>query len=233
MVKDTYWFQHDYNARNDVKIQALMTDHGAAGYGVFFILLEVLREQSDYRLKLDRYTYDTLAAQSRSDKKTVRKILKDCMEKYIDAEGPLICTDGEYIRSDGLIRRLEGLKENRERRSEAARKAVNSRWNKERGDTNVLQNDTNVLRNDTITEQYSTEEYSTEQNITEEYSTEEYTTKQDTKKENEEKGGGSIGEAIVSDFFAEEALEPDNYFGASEETKSEADKLTNEIWKRF
>lgn len=34
-MKEVYYFQHDYNARNDPKLQDVLIEHGAAGIGVF------------------------------------------------------------------------------------------------------------------------------------------------------------------------------------------------------
>ena len=46
--KDAYYFPHDCNARNDPKILALRSVFGAEGYGVYWMLIEILREQPDY-----------------------------------------------------------------------------------------------------------------------------------------------------------------------------------------
>ncbi len=32
-MKETYYFLHDYNARNDPKIPAMISKYGAEGYG--------------------------------------------------------------------------------------------------------------------------------------------------------------------------------------------------------
>ena len=114
---------------------------------------------------------------------------------------------------------MKKLDESRAKRAAAGEKGMKSRWGK--------------TDNKVITADNSKVNESKENEIKVKESKEEESKEKEIKKEYEEEGGGSIGEAIVSDFFAEEALEPDNYFGASEETKSEADKLTNEIWKRF
>lgn len=44
-MKKTYYFQHDYNARNDPKLQALMIKYGLAGIGAFWCIVEMLYEQ--------------------------------------------------------------------------------------------------------------------------------------------------------------------------------------------
>lgn len=44
-MKDTFYFQHDYNARNDPKLQEVLIEHGAMGLGVFWCIIEQLYEQ--------------------------------------------------------------------------------------------------------------------------------------------------------------------------------------------
>ena len=45
MKDKTYYFPHDYNARNDPKLQDVLIEHGAAGLGVFWCIVEQLYEQ--------------------------------------------------------------------------------------------------------------------------------------------------------------------------------------------
>lgn len=53
MKKDAYWFPHYCNARNDRKIKRLRKELGLEGYGIFFMLLETLRDQSDLKYPMD------------------------------------------------------------------------------------------------------------------------------------------------------------------------------------
>ena len=39
------YFSHDYNARNDPKLQEVLCEHGVAGLGVFWAIIENLYEQ--------------------------------------------------------------------------------------------------------------------------------------------------------------------------------------------
>ena len=43
--KETYYFAHDYGARNDPKLQAVLFDIGVSGIGVYWCLIEYLYEQ--------------------------------------------------------------------------------------------------------------------------------------------------------------------------------------------
>ena len=46
MPKDTYYFSHDYNCRNDEKIKRLLRKHGMSGYGIFWSIVEDLYNNS-------------------------------------------------------------------------------------------------------------------------------------------------------------------------------------------
>lgn len=51
MAKDTYYFQHDYNARNDDKILEIRAEFGLAGYGLFWCIIETMNENEDGTIK--------------------------------------------------------------------------------------------------------------------------------------------------------------------------------------
>ena len=44
MKKDSYYFSHDYNARNDFKCLFLRQQLGMEGYGIYWFLIESLAE---------------------------------------------------------------------------------------------------------------------------------------------------------------------------------------------
>jgi hypothetical protein len=49
MKKDAYYFPHYCNARHNRKLRRVIKDLGVEGYGIYFMLLEILREQIDFR----------------------------------------------------------------------------------------------------------------------------------------------------------------------------------------
>lgn len=51
MAKETYYFSHDYNARNDEKILELRSAYGAEGYGLFWMLVETMAENENGGVK--------------------------------------------------------------------------------------------------------------------------------------------------------------------------------------
>ena len=49
MANAAYWFKHDSNAKDDYKCMLLIDQLGMEGYGIFWVLIETLREQDGYR----------------------------------------------------------------------------------------------------------------------------------------------------------------------------------------
>lgn len=47
MAKETFYFDHDYNARNDDKILELRSKYGAEGYGIFWMIIETMAENEN------------------------------------------------------------------------------------------------------------------------------------------------------------------------------------------
>lgn len=123
--KDAYYFPHDCNARNDPKVLALRSVYGAEGYGVYFMLVEILREQPDYKLQVTKYLYHALAMQMQIDASTLQKIVDDCCNEFTDGDdNTLLINDGEYLFSASLLRRMERVDDISRLRKEAAQK----RW---------------------------------------------------------------------------------------------------------
>jgi hypothetical protein len=53
MEKEAFYFPHFCNARHDRKIRRLRKELGVEGYGIYFMLLEILREQQDMMYPLE------------------------------------------------------------------------------------------------------------------------------------------------------------------------------------
>jgi hypothetical protein len=73
MKKDAYYFPHFCNARNDNKILKLRRILGLDGYAIYFMLLEVLREQTAFRYPLSGL--DELAFEFRASKEVIGSIV--------------------------------------------------------------------------------------------------------------------------------------------------------------
>ena len=118
-AKDVYYFSHDCNARNDEKILAMRSVYGLEGYAMYFMIIEILREQNDYKLKITKYIWNTLAMQMHTDASKVQKFVEDCINEF-----QLFVLKDEFLYSESLIKRMNLFKEISEIRSKAAKK----RW---------------------------------------------------------------------------------------------------------
>ena len=111
-VKSTNYFSHDSNARNDEKLVRLRMRHGAAGYGVYFMLLERLREEAEYMSAKD---YNMIAFDLRVDAAIVKSVVEDFgLFTFTD--------DGKCFYSESFTRRMLVMEEARSRRSVAGKK---------------------------------------------------------------------------------------------------------------
>lgn len=137
MTKDTFYFSHDYNARNDVKIKKLLAKHGYLGYGLFWAIIEDLYNNTNV-LRLD---YETISFDLRCDKNIIYSIIHDF---------DLFVFDGETFGSLSVQKRLE----ERNAKSEKARKSVLKRWENKEKNTNVLQtnNECNTIKERKVNE---------------------------------------------------------------------------------
>lgn len=108
------YFSHDSNARNDEKLIRLRIRHKAAGYGVYFMLLEILREKKDFLCPRD---YNAIAYELREDAALVKSVIEDYgLFDFTD--------DGKFFYSESFLARMEKV-------SAARRTAANSRWHKQ------------------------------------------------------------------------------------------------------
>ena len=119
-MKDVYWFKHDANARRDQKMVTLRLVYGAEGYGWFWMLIELMREDTEYKLKLSgKHTLAALAKELDAEAEKLKEFIKDCIEEF-----NLFESDGKYFWSKSLLRRMEAYNSLIEKRRDAA----NTRW---------------------------------------------------------------------------------------------------------
>jgi hypothetical protein len=73
MQKDAYYFPHFCNARHDRKIKRLRKELGLEGYGIYFMLLETLREQQDLMYPIE--DIDLLAEEFGTSEQKIRVVI--------------------------------------------------------------------------------------------------------------------------------------------------------------
>jgi hypothetical protein len=117
------YFSHDSNARNDEKILALRMKFGMEGYGVYFAILERMRDASEYKCVKD---YHVIAFDLRVDTSLVKSVVEDF--------GLFAFTEGdEYIYSKSFLSRMERKDDVSRAKSEAGKVGASKRWNSKNG----------------------------------------------------------------------------------------------------
>ena len=139
MSKETFYFSHDYNARNDIKIQALLVEHGAVGYGVYWIIVEILHEETAKKLKLDSLIFVAIARQASTSVEQAKAIVECCL-KY-----ELFTEDDGYFFSKRILENIDKRLEISEKRAKAGRISAEKR----KKATSVGKNSTSVEENPT------------------------------------------------------------------------------------
>lgn len=131
MGKETFYFPHDYNARQDPKVKKLIQKHGLTGYGIFWALVEDLYSNAN-ALPLD---YECIAFDLRCEETVLRSVMNDF---------DLFILDDVSFGSMSIQRRLE----ERDSKSLKARESARKRWDKSDRNANALptQSDRNAIK---------------------------------------------------------------------------------------
>ena len=119
------YFPHDSNARNSEKMVELRMKHGAAGYGVYFMLIERLREAADYSCVVN---YNSIAFDLRVSAELIKSVLRD-FRLFAFSQ----TDEGERFYSESLRQRMKPMDEMRVQRRNAAALSVAKR--KERAES--------------------------------------------------------------------------------------------------
>ena len=112
-MKDAYYFSHDSNARNDQRLMKLRMKYGPEGYGIYFMIIEILRDIENYTLHIS--DLESICFDIRSDNDKVLDIIKNYN---------LFEFEGDYFFSKSLSRRMERLDKIKEKRRESGKKGA-------------------------------------------------------------------------------------------------------------
>lgn len=145
-MKDTFWFPHDANSADDPKCMILIDQMGLEGYGIFWLLVEKLRSEQNYKLPL--MIVPSLAKRYQTSAEKVLTIIQRYDLFKVENE--------EFFYSQSLLNRMESWENAKRIRSENATKAINARWNNQNNTKELrpyYDSNTNEIRNHTITEE--------------------------------------------------------------------------------
>lgn len=121
MTKEAYYFSHDSNARNDIKIIRLRRALGLEGYAIYFCLIEILREQKDHKLPLD--SVNDIAFDLHTSEEKLNSVIS-----MFD----LFLIEDQKFFSSRLLRSMEGYNETKKRLSEAGKLGNQKRWGEQK-----------------------------------------------------------------------------------------------------
>lgn len=133
-MKQAYYFPHDSNAKDDHKCVLLIEQLGCEGYGIFWILVETLRDQPDFK-----YPLNLIPALARRYNTTFEK-MKAVILKY----NLFQIENDQFFYSESLINRMGEIANKRLKQSEGGKQAMLKRWKSEKS---KLQNDNLVISN--------------------------------------------------------------------------------------
>ena len=116
-MKESFYFSHDSNARNDVKIIKLRRQLGMEGYGIYWALIEMLRDAPGNKLPIE--SIDDIGFSINCSKEKVEAVIRNY---------DLFMIDNETFFSDRLIRSMNQYKELKTSRSKAGKIGMEKRW---------------------------------------------------------------------------------------------------------
>ena len=120
MAKDSFWFKHDYNARNDEKILELRSIYGAESYGIYWMIVESMAETGCGGIKATLIGGLSLGYGVAKDR--LLDVIKYCLELDLFYEN-----DGVYY-----SKRMVKHKQERESFAQNGKVGAENRW-KNRG----------------------------------------------------------------------------------------------------
>lgn len=116
-MKDAYYFSHDYNSRNDQKILVLRSVYQSKGYGVFWMLIEIMAESTLPHIA--HAHIPAIAVSINEDSIWLNEFVEYCIN-----EARLFTSDGLVFTSMRIIKH----KQMRELFSESGRVGADRRW---------------------------------------------------------------------------------------------------------
>jgi len=118
--KEYHWFPHDKLAGANQKLGALIAEHGMAGYGRWWKLLEILRCQDGCKYSIkESFRYKMLGEHLKCSAAKAKQFIDDCINKY-----EVLCTDGEYIWSGYMMKYMKHWEQKRKTLSENGKKGA-------------------------------------------------------------------------------------------------------------
>jgi len=119
-MKDSPYFSHDSNAKDDPKCMLLIDALGLEGYGIYWVLIELLREQPEYKYPLN--LVPILAKRYNTSLEKMKAVILNFN---------LFIIDNDEFFSLSLIKRMDKMNYLLEQKRTAGHIGANKRWSKQ------------------------------------------------------------------------------------------------------
>ncbi len=135
--KETYYFSHDTNSKDDPKCVLLIEQLGMEGYGIFWVLIETLRDQPNYK-----YPVANISAIARRYNTTTEKV-----RAVIYGYELFVVEADVFFYSESLNRRMETYNSLKSKRSESGRLGNAKRWGVSQSNRTAITEQSQVIAN--------------------------------------------------------------------------------------
>ena len=105
--KDAYYFSHDSSASRDIKMLKIKYIYGWEGIGLFWGIIETLRETTDFKFESNKDSIDLLASILQVDAIKLQTFINDAIkvELFVECDG--------YFYSNSLNDRMQEMNKKR------------------------------------------------------------------------------------------------------------------------
>jgi len=136
------YFSHDYGTRHKKKLAALVHEHKMRGYGLFWVIVEMLHEDSTRWMDLDDLTYISIQRESGESVNYIKSFIDQCICRYKVFHQE----DGRFT-TERVLRNIDMRLEIKEKRAQAGRISGEVRRAKVSPDEQVLNKNEQVFDN--------------------------------------------------------------------------------------
>lgn len=136
------YFSHDYGTRHKKRLSALIHEHKMRGYGLFWVIVEMLHEDSTRWMDLDDITYISIQKESGESVNYIKEFITQCINRY-----KVFQKEGERFTTERVLRNIDKRLEISEKRSAAGKESGRVRREKEEQGEQVLNINEQVFDN--------------------------------------------------------------------------------------
>jgi hypothetical protein len=116
------YFSHDYGTRNKKRMAALLEEEKSRGYGLFWIIVEMLHEDSTKWMELEDLTYIAIKKESGEDLVYIRGFIEKCISLY-----KVFIKQENRFTTERVLRNIDKREEIKEKRSRAGKISAEKR----------------------------------------------------------------------------------------------------------